>query len=128
MGIGGLCGANGAEQDWRVLSEGVDDVPAVLFGGRDERADAGEVCGTVLAAEAAGDFHLDLHHAPVAFALIVGEGDGGIAEEAQSIRLAVAQAQEKIVSDPSLGQAARGVWAWLVAWASGAASAPWASW
>ena len=58
MGIGGLCGAEGADQDLWVLSEGVDDVPAVFFGGRDERADAGEVCGAVLAAVAAEIFIL----------------------------------------------------------------------
>jgi hypothetical protein len=33
--------------------------------------------------EAAGDFLTKLHHAPVAFGLIVGEGHGEIVEEAQ---------------------------------------------
>ena len=39
-----------------------------------------------------------LHHAPVAFGLIVGEGNGRIAKEAQRILFAGCEAQEEIVS------------------------------
>ena len=49
------------------------------------------------AAEATGDFLFDLHHAGVAFGLIVGEGHGQIVEEAQDVLFAICQAQEKIV-------------------------------
>ena len=39
-----------------------------------------------------------LHHAPVAFGLIVGEGDGWIVKEAQRVVFACGEAQEEIVS------------------------------
>ena len=81
----------------RLLDEGVDHVPALLFGGRDEGADDGEIHGPLQAAEAAGDLLFDLHHAGIAFGLIVGEGNVGIVEETQDILLATGEAQEKIV-------------------------------
>ena len=53
-------------------------------------ADCGREFGcTVQGAEAAGDFLRDLHHAGVAFGLIVGE--------AQDVLFAICEAQEKIV-------------------------------
>ena len=39
-----------------------------------------------------------LHHAPVAFGLIVGERNGRIAKEAQCVFFALGEAQEEIVS------------------------------
>jgi hypothetical protein len=78
----------GIDQRVRLLGEGLDHVPAVLFGGRDEGADGGEVVRALIAAEAAGDFLFDLGHAQVAFDVIVGERQGGIMEEAQDILLA----------------------------------------
>src|SRR5215831_12794746 len=85
-------------QDLRVLGDGLDDVPAPLFGGGDEGADHRKVGCTGDATEAAGDFLLDLHHAGVAFGLIVGEGHGRIVEEAQNVLFAICEAQEKIMS------------------------------
>ena len=41
---------------------------------------------------------LDLHHACVAFGLIVGEGHGEIVEEAQDVLFATCEAQEQIMS------------------------------
>jgi hypothetical protein len=38
-----------------------------------------------------------LHHAGVAFGLIVGEGRGRSVEEAQDVLFAICEAQEKIV-------------------------------
>src|SRR6516165_5027856 len=85
-------------QDLRVLSDSLDDVPALLFGGGDEGADDRKVGCTGDATEAAGDFLLDLHHAGVAFGLIVGEGHGRIVEEAQNVLFSICEAQEKIMS------------------------------
>jgi hypothetical protein len=44
--------------------------------------------------KAAGDFLPQLHHAAIAFGLIVGEGNRRIAKEAQSILFARCQAQD----------------------------------
>src|SRR3954462_13602612 len=62
--------AESADQRLRVLDQSVNDVPALLPGGRDEGADHGEVASPFLRPEAAGDFLPDLHHAPVALGLI----------------------------------------------------------
>ena len=70
------------------MSDGLDDIPALLFGSRDEGTDGRKVGCSVLATEAAGDFLLDLHHAHVAFGLIVAEGHGRIVEKAQGVLLA----------------------------------------
>lgn len=72
-------------------------IPTLLFSGRYERADDGEIGCRSTAAEPAGDFLLDLHHAAVAFGLIVSEGNGRVVEEAQRILLARREAQEEIV-------------------------------
>ena len=60
--------------------------------------DDGEVSRALFVAEAARDFLLDLHHAAVAFGLIVGERHGGIMKEAQRILFAQLEAQEEIMS------------------------------
>src|SRR3954468_8675268 len=93
--------AESADQRLRVLDQSVNDVPALLPGGRDEGADHGEVASPFLRPEAAGDFLPDLHHAPVALGLIVGEGHGGIVQEAQHVVLAGAEAQEEIMAGAS---------------------------
>src|SRR3954467_5142490 len=62
--------AESANQRLRVLGQSVNDVPALLPGGRDEGADHGEVASPFLRPEAAGDFLPDLHHAPIALGLI----------------------------------------------------------
>jgi hypothetical protein len=71
----------------RRLGEGLNDVPALFFGGGDNGADGGEIACSVLTAGPAGDFRLDPHHAQVAFGLIVGEGYSGIVEKAQRVLL-----------------------------------------
>src|SRR5918994_1072492 len=83
----------------------------------DEGADDGEVASPFLRAEAAGDFLPDLHHAPVALGLIVGEGHSGIVQKAQHVVFAGAEAQEKIVRRgprrlPLVGGVASGGWSW----------------
>ena len=100
-------------------SEGqsVNDVPALLPGGRDEGADHGEVASPLLRAEAPGDFLSDLHHAPVALGLIVGEGHGGIVQEAQHVVLAGAETQKEMVRRgprrlPLVAGVASGGWSW----------------
>ncbi len=57
----------------------------------------------MLAAKAARDFLLELHHAPVLLGLIVGEGHGGIDQETQHVLVAAAQPQEQIVPGSALG-------------------------
>ena len=48
--------------------------------------------------EAAGDFHLDLHHSQVPLGLVVGEGDGEVSEESQDIAFELVQPDQEIVS------------------------------
>ena len=81
-----------------VAGQRVDDVPALLPGGREEGADEREVHRTFQRPKAAGDFLPKLHHAAVAFGLIVGEGNRRIVKEAQSVLFARCEAQEEIVS------------------------------
>src|SRR3954453_16091290 len=115
--------AESADQRLRVLDKSVNDVPALLPGGRDEGADHGEVASPFLRPEAAGDFLPDLDHAPVALGLIVGEGHGGIVQEAQHVVLAGAEAQKEIVAGaswrsprrvrpPLVAGVASGGWSW----------------
>ena len=61
---------------------------------RDER----EVHRALRRAKAAGDFLPKLHHAPVAFGLIVGEGNRWIVKEAQRVLFARGETQEEIMS------------------------------
>src|ERR1700716_2522739 len=72
--------------------------PALLLGGRDEGADEREADCAFQRAKAAGDFLPKLHHPPVAFGLIVGEGNRRIMKEAQGVLFARCEAQEEIVA------------------------------
>ena len=63
----------------------------------------------------------ELHHANVALGLIVGEGHGGIVQEAQRVVLVGAEAQEEMVRrggrprrlrPPLVGGVASGGWSW----------------
>jgi hypothetical protein len=57
----------------------------LLLGCREERADHSEIVGALLGAEATRDLLPQLHHAPVAFGLVVGEWNTRIMKEAQHI-------------------------------------------
>ena len=83
--------------------QGLEDVPAALAGGGDDRAQIGEDACAFEGSEAAGDFHLHLHHAQVALGQIVGEGDGEVAKEAQDIVFVGLQPFEQIVTGPAFG-------------------------
>jgi hypothetical protein len=61
-------------------------------------SDAGEGARAGDGSEAAGDFHLDLHHSQIPLGLVVGEGDGEVSEESQDIAFELVQADQKIVS------------------------------
>ena len=54
--------------------------------------------GALDGAEASGDLHLDLHHAPALFGNVVGEGDGRVVEETQDGVLMIAQADDEVVA------------------------------
>jgi hypothetical protein len=56
--------------------------------------------------KAAGDFLPKLHHAPVAFGLVVGERNGRIAKEAQCILFARREAQQEIMAGSARRMAA----------------------
>ena len=84
----------------------MEDVPALFSGGGDDGADAGEGSRAGHGSEAAGDFHLDLHHPQVALGLIVGEGDGDVREESQHIGFALVQPDQEIVSGAMGGSTA----------------------
>src|ERR1700730_16282863 len=49
-------GSEGEDQFFGLLHERAEDVPALLFGGREHRSDDHEVVGAGLGAESAGDF------------------------------------------------------------------------
>src|SRR5664279_6304088 len=78
--------------------QGVDDFPALFFGGRDEGADGREVGRAFERAEAAGDFLAQFHHAAVAFSLIVGEGNGRIVQETQRVLPARREPRQQVMS------------------------------
>src|SRR4051812_7892662 len=84
-----------------IAGQGLEQVPALLSRGREERADHGEVLGTSLGAEAAGDLLPQLHHPPVALHPIVGEGHPWVGEKAEYVLLPRAEAQQEIVANPS---------------------------
>src|SRR4029077_11036225 len=65
---------------------------------RGEGANKREVHRTLQRSKAAGDFLTKLHHAPVAFGLIIGERNGWIAKETQRVFFALCEPQEEIVS------------------------------
>ena len=78
------------------LAQAVQDRQAVLLDGRDIPADAAEVRSGVLAAESAGDLLPDLHHANVAFRLVVAEGHSEVVQEAERGILAQLQPFDQI--------------------------------
>src|SRR4051812_24319162 len=84
-----------------IAGQGLEQVPALLSRGREERADHGEVLGTSLGAEAAGDLLPQLHHPPVALHQIVGEGHPWVSEKAQHVLLPHAEAEQQVVANPS---------------------------
>ena len=84
-----------------LAEQGFDDAPALLSRGREEASDGGEVGGAFGRAEAAGDFHPQLHHADVALGLVVAEGHGGIAQKAQRVASPGQEALQQIVSGSS---------------------------
>ena len=71
------------------MQEGLDAVAALLPRGREHAAQRGEILRSLLGPEPAGDLHAQLHHPQVLLRLVVGEGDTGIADEAQHVLLAV---------------------------------------
>ena len=81
--------------------QGLEDVEALLSGGRDHGAQAGEVDCALRGFEAAGDFGLHLHpHIP--FGEVVGEGNREIGEEPEGRVLEGLEADEEIVGGPLL--------------------------
>src|SRR5262249_16570885 len=72
--------------------QGGEDIPALLAGSGENRAQGGKGLGPSVRAEASGDFLSDFHHPQIPFRLIVREGHGGIREESQGIRFVVAEA------------------------------------
>src|SRR3954465_15759738 len=89
-----------------IAGQGLEQVPALLSRGCEERADHGEVLGTSLGAEAARDLLPQLHHPPVALHQIVGEGHLWVGEKAEHVLLAGAETQQKVVANPSRRTAA----------------------
>ena len=80
------------------MGQGIDDVPALLFRGRDEGADDGEIAGPRFGAEATGDFLSELHHAGGLLGQVVREGDAGIGQETQHVVLTGAQSEQQVVA------------------------------
>src|SRR5262249_5301487 len=74
--------SEGLDRGGRVLNKGLQDIPALLFGGRDHGTVDDESIGPVFRPKAARDLLLDLHHASVLLRLIVGEGNVWIGQEA----------------------------------------------
>ena len=89
--------------------ECLEQIPALLSGGRDQRSDNGEVRGALLGAEATDillrrNFIIRL----LALGEIVGERHAQVGyQEAEHVRFARAEPQQQIVADP--------VWRWA-AW------------
>ena len=107
------------------MGESVDDVPALLVGGREVGADQREVHRPLQRPKAAGDFFGGkLHHARVAFGLIVGEWNSRVMKESQRVVFACREAQEEIVSGSARRAAAPLPPRLIAAHTSGA----WASW
>ena len=73
----------------------LEDAPALFSRGGDDGAEAGEGARAGHGSEAAGDFHLDLHHSQVPLGLVVGEGDGEVSEESQDIAFELVQPRGK---------------------------------
>ena len=90
-----------------VCGEGLEDVPALFSRGGYDGSDAGEGARAGHGPEAAGDFHLDLHHSHVPLGLIVGEGHGEVVEESQDIAFELVQPDQEIVSGATRRPSAR---------------------
>src|SRR5271157_1616693 len=88
----------GLDKGGWACGEGLEDVPTLLSRGGYDGAEAGEGPRAGHCSEAAGDFHLDLHHPQILLGLIVGEGDGEVVEESQHIGFELVQPDEEIVS------------------------------
>ena len=86
-----------AEGGW-ICGEGLEDVPTLFSRGGYDGSDASEGARAGHGSEAAGDFHLDLHHSQVPLGLVVGEGDGEVSEELQDIAFELVQPDQEIVS------------------------------
>ena len=82
----------------RICGEGLEDVPTLFSRGGYDGSDASEGARAGHGSEAAGDFHLDLHHSQVLLGLVVGEGDGEVSEESQDIAFELVQPDQEIVS------------------------------
>ena len=96
------CGSDGSERQdqlFRPSHERAEDIPALLSGGREHGSDDHEVVGAGLSAESAGDFLPQLHHARVAFGLVVGKGHVRIVQKPQYAVPALLEAQEEIMAD-----------------------------
>ncbi len=76
------------DQAGRVGGERLQDIPALLFRCRENRADDRELRRSGHGAKAAGDFLPQFHHPGIAFGLSVGEWHGGIGQEAKHVLFA----------------------------------------
>ena len=85
--------------------QGLQHIPTLLSGSRENRAHDGEILRAILGTESAGDLLTQFHHAPVLFGQVVGEWHAGIGQEAQNVLLAGAQAQQEVMANPSRGTA-----------------------
>jgi hypothetical protein len=72
--------------------QGLKHIPALLSCRRENRADDGEIPCAILGAESAGDLLAQFHHPPIPLRQIIGEGDGGIGQEAEHVLVSGAQA------------------------------------
>jgi hypothetical protein len=113
-----------SDLDIGVLCESLDDVPSLLLAVEMKERITAKSNAPSRLPEAAGDFLFDLHHAHVAFGLIVGEGPIRIGEEAQDVRPAAGETQEKIVS----GSTRLAASPFVALGSSSGRSGAWASW
>ena len=78
--------------------QGLIGIDGLLAQGGEVGANGGERLGAIFAAEAAGDFLLELRHADVAFGLVVVEGHAQVGDEAQDLIAVLVQAPDQVVS------------------------------